>query len=48
MLLMFVMKKMATAHAQRVTLADNVMNVKKVTLVIQTAKDVTVNLIIQK
>ena len=37
-LLMFVKKKMAPAHVKRVTLVDNVMNVKLGTLVIQTAK----------
>ena len=47
MLLMFVMMKMVTAHAERVTLADNVMNAKKVTLVILIANPVTVNLITQ-
>jgi hypothetical protein len=48
MLLIFAMKKMATAHAQKVIQVDNVMNVKLVTLAIQTAKNVTVNLNIQK
>ena len=48
MLLMFAIKKMAPAHAQRVTLADNVMNAKMVTMVILIANPVTVNLIIQK
>ena len=38
MLLMFVKKKMAPVHVQRVLLVDNVMNVKLGTLVIQTAK----------
>ena len=38
MLLMFAIKKMAPAHAQRVTLVNNVMIVKLGTLVIQTAK----------
>ena len=38
MLLMFAIKKMAPAHAQRVTLVKNVMIVKLGTLVIQTAK----------
>ena len=46
MLLMFVMKKMATAHAQRVTLADNVMNVALVTPAIQTVKFQVCNYII--
>ena len=38
MLPMFVIKKMAPAHAQRVTLVNNVMIVKLGSLVIQTAK----------
>ena len=38
MLLMFAIKKMAPAHAQRVTLVNNVMIVKLGSLVIQTAK----------
>ena len=36
--LMFVIGRVAPAHVQRVTLVDNVMNVKLGTLVIQTAK----------
>ena len=47
MLLMFVTMKMVTVHAERVTLADNVMNVKKVTLVILIADPVVVNLVTQ-
>ena len=38
MLLMFAIKKMAPAHAQRVTLVKTVMIVKLGTLIIQTAK----------
>ena len=45
MLLMFVMKKMVTAHAQRATLAELAMNAQMGTLIILIANRVTVNLV---
>ena len=47
MLLMFVMKKMVIAHAQRATLAELAMNAQMGTLVILIANLVTVNLVTQ-
>ena len=48
MLLMFVMKKLVTAHAQRATLAGLAMNAQMGTLIILIANPVTVNLITQQ